>query len=288
MTEVNTSESPTSQVVNSKEPTPLIYEETPIIEPIYDTPAATLPDSLKTPELPPKRSGMPFLLKTFLLAGLFVAGIAVSSFFRPFITNFMTKFETPNSTVNDNKPPVISESQNMNTKTTDTPTVTRSQIPKSLAEGFVYEILSSSNEHIGATVLLPDGVVEPICDGSGCASYGTYLPGGTRLTFAYKAYPKAIEGFSRAIITDASGKSFSAGDASVSGKLAREYNGEFVGITTGGYRFNRMHGYMIQLTPAKTLEINHFTPSGITADFTSDEKIFSQIIQSLIFSYPSS
>ncbi|EKD68026.1 MAG: hypothetical protein ACD_48C00104G0001 [uncultured bacterium] len=44
-----------------------------------------------------------------------------------------------------------------------------------------------------------------------------------------------------------------------------------------------MHGYMIEVTDTLSLEINHFSPSGITADFAADEIVFNTIVQSLTF-----
>jgi hypothetical protein len=40
---------------------------------------------------------------------------------------------------------------------------------------------------------------------------------------------------------------------------------------------------MIELSPTLTLEINHFTPLGITADFVSDDELFSKIVETLSY-----
>jgi hypothetical protein len=61
-----------------------------------------------------------------------------------------------------------------------------------------------------------------------------------------------------------------------------EFTGTFTGHTISGYAFSQMHGDMIALTDSTSLEINHFVPSGITADFASDDAIFNKILQSLV------
>lgn len=40
---------------------------------------------------------------------------------------------------------------------------------------------------------------------------------------------------------------------------------------------------MIDLDATHSLEINHFTPSGITADFAADDLLFDKIVSSLTF-----
>jgi hypothetical protein len=87
-----------------------------------------------------------------------------------------------------------------------------------------------------------------------------------------------------AAITDVNGTPFTSHDASVSGSAAIEFTGSFAGRTSGGYGFTQMHGFMIELTPTATLEINHFTPAGITADFAKDDTLFTQILSTLNFS----
>jgi hypothetical protein len=86
-----------------------------------------------------------------------------------------------------------------------------------------------------------------------------------------------------AAITDVNGTPFTSHDASVSGSAAIEFTGSFAGRTTGGYGFTQMHGFMIELTPTATLEINHFTPTGVVADWASDDTLFTQIVSSLSF-----
>ena len=77
---------------------------------------------------------------------------------------------------------------------------------------------------------------------------------------------------------------FISNEATVSGHTAIEFTGTFAGRTSGGYGFTQMHGFMIEVSPAETLEINHFTPTGITADFAQDDVLFTQILSTLNFS----
>ena len=125
----------------------------------------------------------------------------------------------------------------------------------------------------GISYRLPSEVLAPICDGTGCISQGTYLPGGTRLTLAVRG--------SRAFVTDANGVSFVNKEATISGYMTTEFSGTFSGRTTGGYGFTQMHGFMIEISPTQTLETNHFTPTGVTADWVRDDALFEQIISNL-------
>ena len=63
--------------------------------------------------------------------------------------------------------------------------------------------------------------------------------------------------------------------------MTTEFSGTFSGRTTGGYGFTQMHGFMIEISPTQTLEINHFTPTGVTADWVRDDALFEQIISNL-------
>ena len=128
----------------------------------------------------------------------------------------------------------------------------------------------------GLSYKLPPAVLVPTCDGTACISLGTYLPGGTRFTVATRG-PSAF-------VTDANGIAFVNKEASVSGHTATEFIGTFTGKTMSGYMFTQMHGFMISMGPTATIEINHFTPAGATADFAKDDTLFTQIISTLSFS----
>ena len=43
---------------------------------------------------------------------------------------------------------------------------------------------------------------------------------------------------------------------------------------------------MIELTNTLSLEINHFTPNGITSDFVKDDALFDTILKTLTFLGP--
>jgi len=85
------------------------------------------------------------------------------------------------------------------------------------------------------------------------------------------------------IISDAGGKTFTTKQTTVGGNNAVEFTTAQIGSTIGGYSFSQMHGYMIDITDTTSLEINHFSPSGIATEWTSDETIFNTIVQSLVF-----
>ena len=128
----------------------------------------------------------------------------------------------------------------------------------------------------GLSYALPPSVLAPTCDSVACESQGTYLPGGTRFTIASRG-PSAL-------VTDANSVQFTNTVATVSGHTATEFSGTFSGRTITGYGFSQMHGFMIVLSPTTSLEVNHFTPTGITADFGGDDALFTQIMSKLDFS----
>jgi len=41
---------------------------------------------------------------------------------------------------------------------------------------------------------------------------------------------------------------------------------------------------MIELTPTTSLEIHHFTPTGITTDFAADDELFDKIVGTVVIS----
>jgi len=185
---------------------------------------------------------------------LFVAGIFLSSYIRPFLTGMnrgVTSLPTPTTIA-----------------ATPTPVDPFAGWKTSTIAGFSYK--------------LPPGVLAPTCDGAGCISQGTYLPGGTRLTISPKTVTQSLSSLRGAVITDVSGTAFTSHDATVSGHTAIEFIGTFTGRTSGGYGFTQMHGFMIEVSPTATVEINHFTPVGATADFAKDDTLFTQIISTLL------
>lgn len=136
----------------------------------------------------------------------------------------------------------------------------------------------------GVSYKLPPDVTAPACDVTGCISQGTNLPGGTRMTVSAKTVAQSLSSLRGAVITDVAGTAFTSHDATISGHTVIEFTGAFAGRTSGGFGFTQMHGFMIEVTPALTLEINHFTPAGATADWTRDDELFTNIISTLVFS----
>lgn len=232
-------------------PAQIPVEETPEI-PMDMTPVE--PQSQVPPPPPmPNVSGGSTVMTIAIFIILFIAGILLSSYIRPFITG-----------VNNNLPK------------TSTPTArsTPSVATPTPADPFAgWQALTIA----GVSYKLPPDVSSPTCDSTGCVSQGTNLPGGTRFTLATR-------GGSSAFVTDANGVAFVNKEATVSGHVATEFFGTFAGRTSGGYGFTQMHGFMITLTPTLTLEVNHFTPTGVSVDFATDDALFTQIISTLNFS----
>lgn len=250
----------------------LEYEETPIIEPVAGdlNPSPPTPTPAPVTQMPqPKKSGPGFLTTLILLVILFIAGIGLSFFLRQFL------------------PTGVSMPKLTGPAPTQTPVLTA--LPTSPADVYAgwktYSVVSGVTRQpvTGISFKLPPDVVAPICDGGNCASQGTYLPGGTRFTVAPRGMGQLLPYYSGQILTDLSGQAFTVKTASVSGLPAADFSGLFTGTTNGGYAFSQMHGLMIQVSPTFTLEVNHFTPNGVTADFASDDSLFSQILNSFNF-----
>lgn len=244
-------------------PDPIIspepHLESPI--PIEETPEIPMDPSVGVPPPPPmpKVSRGSAVVTIFIFIILFVAGVFLSGYIRPFLAG-MDKGSSvvPTPQPKADQPPagtLVDPFADWQTST---------------ASGFFYK--------------LPPAILMPTCDGTPCVSQGTYLPGGTRFTVAAKTASKALSQLQGAAITDASGTAFTSHDSTVSGHTAIEFTGAFSGITGGGFGFSQMHGFMIEISPVSTLEINHFTPAGVTADFAKDDELFTKIISTLSFS----
>jgi len=136
----------------------------------------------------------------------------------------------------------------------------------------------------GISFRLPGDLLEPICDGSNCVSQGTYLPGGTRFTIAARGPGQVLRDFRGSVISDLAGTPFTTKPTTIKGRPAVEYSGNFVGTTLSGYGFSQMRGVMIELSDKMSLELNHFLPNGIAADFAADDQLFEQILATLEFS----
>jgi hypothetical protein len=287
----------------------LVYEETPIITPVApeadivagpgnDTQALQPETGLKPktdpagvlPKGPGKNASLPrrqggILRTVIFLTLIFFLGIGLSVLYRNFVLQLTGEGNL--AKVNEDQKPEETESLDresqdqvttMENETTDTNISSDNRAPDKQPAG--WEIMTPA---AGITYRLPPDVLPPVCDGSGCPSQGTYLTGGTRLTVAYYGNKLNRNLLTRTTITDAAGKEFMTSEASVSGQPALSFSGNFVGTTTGGYRFTRMRGYMVLTPTGNTLEISHFTPAGITADFDSDETLFEEIVMTVNF-----
>lgn len=209
---------------------------------------------------------------------LFIIGVFLSIFLRQYAaqkTGLLDQVKIPELL---KKEPVIKEEDKEEVLPTET-------VPEE-ARWVAYGVISGINKQPfeGLVFKLPESVLEPICDGSACASQGTYLPGGTRFTTALRGENQVLEDFRNAVISDLEGQAFNTEEKTVSGLPAVEYFGEFEGTTAGGYVFSRMRGFMIELNEATSLEVNHFASVGIDADFESDDVLFDEIIMTILYS----
>jgi hypothetical protein len=246
----------------------LPIEETPEILPIPEQ-AASLPH---TPPPAPKRSGsfLSFVGTIIVFVALFVVGVWLSSFVRQFLPG-----NTPNST---------SSSQISGTPTPSGGAVALLNPSDPYASWKTYTVISGITKQpiAGVQYKLPETVLPPICDGVGCASQGTYLPGGTRFTIAPRGAGQALKDFRGTVISDINGTVFTTKAVVVAGHPATEFTGSFAGRTVSGYVFSKMRGVMIEISSTESLEINHFTPNGITSNFEQDEGVFDAILKTVV------
>ncbi len=170
------------------------------------------------------------------------------------------------------------------TQSPDTrPTVAPDNVstPSAQANGWVeYRPISGVTRQpvTGIAIRLPSDVKTPVCDSGSCASQGTNLPGGTRLTVALRGRGQLLPDFRGAILTDASGKEFTMQQKTVGGLSVYEYTGNFTGSTGGGYSFTAMRGVLIPVSDTLAVELNHFAPTGTTSDFATDDALFERIV----------
>lgn len=273
-----------SQPIGGATP-PLTYEETPILQPVVETSPIQappldvnhppeLPDPLRQPELQshyddqPKNSRGGLLKKIIAVVILFAVGLGGSIVIRQFLAGI--------NSLTGGAPEAPQEE-----------IVTQESVTNDTIDPFVewttYEVLSGTTQEAveNVTYKLPADVLGPICDGTNCASQGTYLPGGSRFTVAARGLGQLLADYRGKAITDVAGRAFETTETTLSGKPAIEFTGNFVGTTAGGYAFSRMRGIMIEVTDTLSLEVNHFTPNGLTADFEADEALFEQILKTV-------
>ena len=287
-------EQPTETPVQTAEPaaenTPLAYEETPVIEPVAETPAQAAPPEPSPPVIPPttppppaasreagsgsarKHSSFLGIIGNILLfVVLFGVGIWLSTIIRQYLPTGLGQGTQP---IEETEP---------------RPTARVTPTPTDPYRGWqVYQVISSATRQpVGISFKLPADVLSPICDGTSCMSQGTYLSGGTRFTVALRGPGMALRDFRGRVITDVNGTEFTTEQSTVVGREAVKFTGSFSGRTVTGYAFTRMHGYMVEVNDTLSLEINHFTPAGLTADFESDHMVFESVVKSLTFEgYP--
>ena len=200
-----------------------------------------------------------------MFIGLFGLGIWLSSFLRQYFPNGLNGL-TPQKQVAVREPTLKPTPADL------------------LAAWKTFQVLSATTKQPieGLSFKLPPDVLSPACDTTTCMSQGTYLPGGTRFTVAPRGIGQLLIDYRGSVISDVSGTVFTANDITVIGHKAKIFTGTFVGRTVAGYGFSQMRGYMIEVTPTLSLEINHFTPTGVTADFAADDALFDQIVSTLV------
>jgi hypothetical protein len=218
--------------------------------------------------LPPKKSGSFLRMIGISIAcvAFFVIGVWLSSFIRQFI---------PSNVVNTSKVPEASPSSEIVPSPTASPS----------AVWNTYEVISGiTKEPVpGLSFQLPDNVSAPMCDGTGCISQGTYLPGQTRFTVAARGTGQSLRDYRGTVISDASGAPIPVTQLLVGDYTATVFMSSESGRTTGGYAYTRIRGIMIPITDTLSVEINHFAPSGLTTDFEADDVLFDEIARTITY-----
>lgn len=242
-------------VAPSEPSAPLHYEETPVIEPVVATPPIVQDEN--------PSSGSPIVFFVILVL-LFLLGIGGSFFLRWIPLGLFQRVEK-------------------------TPEPTPFPIPSPTLDPYfgwkTYYVVSGVTRKAveGISFKLPPEVAELFCDGLSCSSQGTYLPGGTRFTVAPRGLGQILTDYRGKIVTDFGGRPFVTTPTTVLDRPGLEFIGNFTGTTVTGYTFTKMRGVMVAVTSRLALEINHFTPAGVTADFASDDALFDKILHSFEF-----
>ncbi len=220
----------------------------------------------------PKKAGGNHVGTVLFIILLFGLGVWLSSQFRSFFA----------PTIRDEFiVPALSPSESIR------PTPARESSPSGTTPGSswqTHEVISGSTKKpvAGITYKLPGSVKAPVCDSQSCASQGTNLPGGTRLTVAARGKGQLLPDFRGAILTDAAGREFTMKQGVFGGAYAYEYTGNFTGRTGGGYTFTAIRGVLMPVSETLAIEFNHFSPAGITTDFAKDDVVFDEIIKSFM------
>lgn len=239
---------------------------TPVVPPIpiEETPEIPMPAQTTLPPEPRKNSFGSFIGALILFVGLFGLGIWLSSFIRQYLPGGLPR---------------------VGTTPTGAPAAIVTPTPADpFATWMTHQVISSATKLPieGISFKLPADVLAPICDATSCMSQGTYLPGGTRFTVAPRGAGQMLADHRGSAISDGGGIVFTSTDTTVVGRKAKLFTGLFTGKTVAGYGFSQMRGYMIEVTPTLSLEMNHFTPTGIVADFATDDTLFDRIVSTLV------
>jgi len=256
---------PSSTPVPEGQPVPQV-DVAPAPAPAPAIPVEETPEIINVSPPKPKGSVLSSIGLLILFIGLFVLGVWLSSYIRQYFPGGLVGL-TP-------------QQQQVATAPAATPTPT-----DPMASWKTYQVLNSTTKLAitGISFRLPADVLAPTCDTTTCMSQGTYLPGGTRFTIAPRGSGQLLADFRGSAISDVGGVVFTATDTTIAGHTAKLFTGSFNGKTAGGYGFSQMRGYMIAVSPSLSLEINHFVPNGVTADFAKDDALFDQIVGTLVF-----
>ena len=229
-------------------------------------PAPLKQDAVSSATRPPKVKGSFWstIGAIILFVGLFGLGVWLSSYVRQYF---------PNGLVG-----ITGQQQAIVNIPTPSPT------PDPFSSWKLYQVISGiTKEPVERiTFKLPGDILAPICDTTTCMSQGTYLTGGTRFTIAPRGPGQLLADFRGSAISDVGGMVFTTQDTTVNGHAGKLFTGSFTGKTVGGYGFTQMRGYMIEVTPSMSLEINHYIPMCVTADFAADDATFDKVVSSLV------
>lgn len=256
----------------------LTYEETPVIDPIPEENVAP-PVAHESRQAHGSFGATLGMILLFII--LFAVGVGLSVGLRQY---FVSRSEV--------RPPVVTKSTSSMTPTPNinaflSPTASPTAAIVDFYTGWkTYQVISGTTKAavVGISFKLPPEILSPICDGTSCASQGTYLPDGSRFTVAARGKGQLlVDARGNIVVTDSSGKSFTTKQITLtSGRKALEYSGLFSGTTVGGYTFSQMRGLMIEIDEDESLEMNHFTPSGVSAEFAKDDVLFDKIVATLL------
>lgn len=257
-TEKNVTQGQLQPSPQEQTPEGIAIEETPIVE---DAPPAPIESG---PGRPRKGSFIAFIETLLILGILFTFGVWIGMVLPDYLSRFTTEEAVP--------PPPRASVTVAPTPTPEPP------------QWKIYRVISGTTKLPveGISYQLPSSMLEPVCDGASCASQGTYLPGGSRFTVAARGSGQLLPDYRGRVVSDLRGQAFTVGQRLVSGRPAVEFSGDFSGATVSGYSFSKMRGVMVELNENASVEINHFTPLGVTANFVADEVLFDEILAKVV------